>query len=142
MRLATCFTSLTPENIDVLTMEFRDHQSASDSQLPSYEPSHDAVIDNFWAAMADVRAAVDMECFYFSLLSQFAKCILVLLHSNADPESLLSMLRAVVTEQQKHPDPSTVNALLSAEINNDRVMLSQQGPCHWRVSYNCKNCFS
>ena len=69
--------------------------------------------------MAEIKAVTDSSTFRFGNLSTLAKHLLVLPHSNADPERLFSMVRKIDTEQRKRLDSSTVNALLSAKINND-----------------------
>ena len=76
------FTSLETDEIDYLAMEFHDYHAASDSVLPAFDHREYATIDHFWAAMADVRLVTDEESSRFGL----AKVVLILPHSNADPE--------------------------------------------------------
>ena len=71
--------------------------------------------------MAEQKAITDSASLRFGTLSQLAKMLLVLPHSNADPERLFSMVRKIETEQRKRLDPSTVCDLLSTKINNDTV---------------------
>ena len=54
------------------------------------------------------------------MLSKLAKVLLVLPHSNADPERLFSMVRKIETELRGNLDPSTVCDLLSVKVNNDQ----------------------
>ena len=91
-------------------------------QLPTFTPSEDAAVDHFWASMAELKATciTDLECLSFGFLSQLARTLLVLPHSNADPERFFSMVRKVETEHRRHLDPSTVCDLLSAKVNNDK----------------------
>ena len=70
--------------------------------------------------MADVCTATDLDTFHFSMLSKLAKVLLVLPHSNADPERLFSMVRKIETELRGNLDPSTVCDLLSVKVNNDQ----------------------
>ena len=62
-------------------------------------------IDHFWAAMAKLPSVMDVEVHHFGVLSSLAKILLVLPHSNADPERLFSE-----TEQWQQSD------LLSVKI--------------------------
>ena len=53
------------------------------------------------------------------MLSKLAKVLLVLPHSNADPEKLFSMGKKIQTELKGNLDPTTFCDLLSVKINND-----------------------
>ena len=68
--------------------------------------------------MAEQKAITDSASLRFGTLAQLAKTLLVLPHSNADPERLFSMVRKIETEQRKRLDPSTVCDLLSTKIND------------------------
>lgn len=70
-------------------------------------------MDHFWAAMAEVRTVTDQDNFRFGMLSKLAKVLLVLPHSNVDPERLFSMVRKIDTELRQNLDPSTICDLLS-----------------------------
>lgn len=118
MELAARFTSFSMEEIDTLTMEFLDYRAASDDQLPTFDPHECAAIDHFWAAMAELYAVTDLDTLRFGVLSKLAK-VLLLPHSNADPERLFSMVRKIETELRQNLDPSTVCDLLSVKVNND-----------------------
>ena len=63
--------------------------------------------------MSKVKLVTDINTSRFGTLAQLAKILLVLPHSNADPERLFSMVRKIETEQRKHLDPSTDRDLLS-----------------------------
>ena len=115
--LATHFTHFTTDEIDTVAMEFRDYQAASDTDLPEFDPREYAGIDHFWAAMADVRSVADLHSFHFGVLSSLAKILLVLPHSNTDPEILFSMVRKIQTEQRKQ-NSSTLCDLLCVKVNN------------------------
>lgn len=120
-QLATRFTSFTSDEIDSLCMEFRDFRATSNTHLPTFDPKNDnAAVDHFWAAMSDVRSVADSEMYRFQYLSQLAKTLLVLPHSNADPERLFSMVRKVETEERRNLDATTVQDLLAVKINNDK----------------------
>ena len=65
--------------------------------------------------MAKLPSVMDMEVHHFGILSNLAKIFLVLPHSNADPERLISMVRKIETEQRWQLDTSTVSDLLSVQ---------------------------
>ena len=107
-------------------MKFRDFRASLDADLPEYDPQISSGVDRFWSAMAEVRSVTDSETFRYSVLSKLAKILLILPHSNADPERLFSMVRKIETDQRKQLDPSTVCDLLSVKINNDNPCYSNQ----------------
>ena len=111
-------TSFTDDEHDNLSMEFRDFRSCSDSELPQFHSTNYAAIEHYRDAMSKVKLVTDINTSRFGTLAQFAKILLVLPHSNADPERLFSMVRKIETEQRKHLDPSTVRDLLSIKLNN------------------------
>ena len=117
--LARRFTAFTMDELDTLTAEFQDYRACSDSQLPKYDPKEDTV-DYFWSALGKVKSVTDHESLRFSLLSQLAKRLMILPHSNADPERLFSMVRNIVTDHRRRLDPSTICDLLSAKVNNSK----------------------
>ena len=120
VQLANRFGSFSPDELDTLNMQFRDYRAAPLDQLPTYDPCEAAgAIDHFWAAMAEVKSVTNLEVYRFGTLSSFAQVLLVLPHSNADPERLFSMVRKIETEARGNLDPSTVCDLLSVKINND-----------------------
>ena len=55
---------------------------------------------------------------YFNL-ARLAKIILVLPHSNADPERLFSMLGKIETQSRSQLSPSTASDLLTVKVNHD-----------------------
>ena len=112
--LASRFTSFTEDELDNLSMEFRDFRSSSDSDLPEFNPKEHAAIEHFWDAMSKVKLVNESK---FETLAALAKVLLILPHSNADPERLFSMVRKIETEQRKNLDPSTVCDLLSVKLN-------------------------
>ena len=118
-QLVTRLTSITSDEIDSLSMEFRDFRATSDTHLPTFDPKNDnAAIDHYWAAMSEVRSVTDSEIYRFQYLSQLAKTLLVLPHSNADPERLFSMVRKIETEERRNLNPTTVCDLRSIMINS------------------------
>ena len=81
-------------------MELRDYRSTPSDQLPVFDAEESGAIEHFWAAMAKVHSIIDLEVFRFSALFKFAQILLVLPHSNADPECLFSMVRKIETEER------------------------------------------
>jgi hypothetical protein len=126
IQLANRFTIFTADEIDDLVTEFRDYRAISDSDLPSLGTNEHAALDHFWAAVAEVKSITDSETYHFGFLAQLAKTLLVLPHSNADPERLFSMVRKIETDQRKHLDVSTLCDLLSVKINNDNPCYDKQ----------------
>ena len=121
--LANRFTEFTADEIDDLVTEFRDYRAALDSELPEVSADAHAALDHFWAAAAEVRSVTDSETYRFGTLAQLAKILLVLPHSNADPERLV---RKIETDQRKLLDVSTLCDLLSVKINNDNPCYDNQ----------------
>ena len=119
IRLANRFTTFTADKINDLVTEFRDYRAISDSDLPGLGINEHTALDHFWAAVAEIQSVADSEMHRFGLLAHLAKILLVLPHSNADPERLFSMVRKIETDQRKHLDVSTLCDLLSVKINND-----------------------
>ena len=117
--LANRFMSFSQDDMDSLTMEYLDYRSCTDDELPSFIPQSDAAIDHFWADIGDMKTVKDLETLRFEKLSLLAKALLVLPHSNADPERLFSMVRKIYTELRRQMDPSTLSSLLSVKVNND-----------------------
>ena len=88
--LASSFTSFSTDEIDALMMEFRDYHVAPDRQLPAFvsgpsdvteSESISGTLDNFWAAMGELRSITDSTLLRFGTLSHLAKIMLVLPHS-------------------------------------------------------------
>ena len=77
-----------------------------------------AALDHFWAAVAEIHSVTDIETYRFGLLARLAKTLLVLPHSNADPERLFSMVWKIETDQQKYLEISTLCDLLSVKIQS------------------------
>ena len=121
INLASCFSSLSTDETDSLIMEFRDYRVAPDDQLPVFVSSDTAAVEHFWVAMGKLTCVTDVTLLQFGTLVKIAKILLVLPHSNADPERLFSKVRKIETEQRKSLDPSTVCDLLSTKINNDHA---------------------
>ena len=117
--LANRFMSFSQDDMDSLTMEYLDYRSCTDDELPTFVPRSDTAVDHFWADIGDMKTVADLETLRFEKLSLLAKALLVLPHSNADPERLFSMVRKVYTELRRQMDPSTLSSLLSVKVNND-----------------------
>ena len=81
--------------MDTITIKFQDFQAFPDSQLPTFSPSKEnsKATDYFWASMSEVKCVSDHESHRFDVLSQLAKRVLILPHSNADTERLFSTVR-------------------------------------------------
>ena len=126
IQLASRFTSFSPDEMDSLCLEFRDYRASAWDQLPSFDPKEVRAIDHFWAAMAKVHSIMNSELCRFSVLAKLAQVLLVLPHSNADPERLFSMVRKIETEERRQLDVSTVCDLLSVKINNDNPCYSNK----------------
>ena len=120
IQLANRFTSFSSDEIDILDMEFRDYRASPLEELPGFNIEETRAIDHFWRAMANVTSITNLEVYRFGTLSSFAQILLILPHSNADPERLFSMVRKIETEERRQLDPSTVCDLLSVKINNDQ----------------------
>ena len=76
----------------------------------------DAAIDHFLADVGYVRTVTDLETLRFGKLAQLSKALLVLLHSNADPERLFSMVEKIYTELRRHMDPTTLSGSLFVKL--------------------------
>ena len=74
----------------------------------------------------------DFETLRFGKLAQLSKALLVLPHSNADPERLFSMVRKIYTELRRHMDPTTLSDSLSVKLNNDN-------PCYLNETLMSEN---
>jgi hypothetical protein len=116
--LANRFTSFGQDDMDSLTMDYLDYHSCTEDELPVFDPRSDAAIDHFWADIGDMKTVANLETLRFGKLSQLAKVLLVLPHSNADPERLFSMVRKIYTELRRQMDPSTLSSLLSVKVNH------------------------
>ena len=124
--LANRFTEFTTDEIDDLVTEFRDYRAALDIELPEVSADMPAALDYFWAAVAEVHSVTDSETCRFGTLARLAKILLVLPHSNADPERLFSKVRKIETDQRKLLDVSTLCDLLSVKLNNDNPCYDNQ----------------
>lgn len=115
-------TSNSEEN-DAIVEEFRAFSVAPDHQLPVYDSKADDGLDKFWLAMSmQKKVSADLElpsAFAYSNLARLAKILLVLPHSNADPERLFSMLGKIETQSQSQLNSSTTCDLLTVKMNHD-----------------------
>ena len=125
--LANRFMSFSQDYMDSLTMEYLDYRSCTDDELPIFNPQSDAAIDHFWADIGDINIVTDLEHLRFEKLSQLAKALLVLPHSNAEPERVFSIVRNIYTELRRQMDPSILSSLLSVKVNsNNACYLNQE----------------
>ena len=75
---------------------------------------------------AEVSSVANLETYHFPFLPRLAQVLLVLPHSNADPECLFGMVRKFETEERHQLGPSTICDLLSVKLNNDKPCYSNQ----------------
>lgn len=97
IQLANRFTSLSPDEMDTLGMEFYDYRASPLDHLPTFDGKEAGAVDQFWAAMGKVKSVINSDVLRFGVLAQFAQILLVLPHSNADPKRLFSMVRQIET---------------------------------------------
>ena len=123
IRLCNRFMTDVPEEIDAVVEEYRAFCVAPDDQLPFYHSKADNALDKFWSAISVQKTvACDTELkssFAYANLAHLAKILLVLPHSNADPERLLSMLGKIETQSRSLLSPSTTCDLLTVKLNHD-----------------------
>ena len=118
-RLARRFLTEDPDEIDGIVAEFLSFQVAPDHQLPSFDHTADAAIDHFWSQMARQKAIGDLSSLAYPTLSELAKTLLVLPHSNVDPERLFSMVGKIETQSRSQLSSSTTCDLLTVKMNHD-----------------------
>ena len=116
LRLCQRFEKRTPQELDDILWELNDYRVMPENQLPIYE---DGDLDQFWFSMGQMQKPGDTSLKRFGNLAGLCKTLLVLPHSNADPERLFSMVRKIDTEQRGSLSPSTVQDLLSVKMNTD-----------------------
>ena len=63
IQLATRFIYFFSDDLDCLSMEFRDFRSTSMDQIPAYDSHESGAIDHFWASMAEVCSVSDLETY-------------------------------------------------------------------------------
>ena len=76
IQLESPFTSFSVDEMDSLSIEFRDFRSATNCLLPSFNASDGSAIDSFWAAIASIRSVTNLESFHFDYLSKLAQTFL------------------------------------------------------------------
>ena len=118
-RLARRFLTEDPDEIDGIVAEFLSFQVAPDHQLPSFDHTADVAIDHFWSQMARQKAIGDLSSLAYPTLSELAKTLLVLPHSNVDPERLFSMVGKIETQSRSQLSSSTTCDLLTVKMNHD-----------------------
>ena len=115
------------EEIDLIVEEFLTYKVAPDNQLPLYDPNAETAIDHFWSLMGRFKVVtstlVSDSSLAYSNLTHLLKILLVLPHSNADPERLFSLVGNIETESRSLLNPSTKADLLNVKMNHD-------GPCY------------
>ena len=122
------FMTTNSEQIDAVVGEYRDFCVAPDHQLPSYDPKSANGLDHFWSAMSSQKTvASNLELpisFAYSNLARLAKILLVLPHSNVEPERLSRMVENIETQSRSLLSSSTTCDLLTVKMNHD-------APCFW-----------
>ena len=118
VRLCKRFMSEDPSRIDEVVQQFLTFRVTPDHQLPQLDFSKEAAIDHFWEAMSNVHAVTDLSTLSFEELAKLAKVLLVLPHSNVDPERVFSMVSKVETKSRSQLNPSTTIDLLTVKMNH------------------------
>ena len=77
-------------------------------------------LDHFWSAMSTVASNLELpSSFAYSNLARLAKILLVLPHSNVEPERLFSMVGKIETQSRSLLSSSTTCDLLTVKMNHD-----------------------
>ena len=126
IRLCKRFHKCMPEELDNILSEFNDYCVMPQQQLPSVNCEEEGALDQFWFSMGQILKSGDYSQKRFHNLSKLCKILLVLPHSNADPERLFSMVQKVETEQRSSLKPSTVQDLVSVKMNIDSPCFERQ----------------
>ena len=126
IRLCKRFHKRTPEELDNILQELNDYCVMPEQQLPTVNCDEEGVLDQFWLSMSHIPKPGDSSQKRFSSLAQLCKILVVLPHSNADPERLLSMVQKVETEQRGSLKPSTIQDLISVKMNTDPPCFERQ----------------
>ena len=124
-RFNKCVTM--PEEMDDIVSEFNDYRVMPERQLPPVNCDEDGALDHFWFSMSRILKPGDTSQKRFSKLAQLCKILLVLPHSNADPERLFSMVNKVETDQRGSLKASTVTDLISVKMNTDSACYDSGG---------------
>ena len=85
------------------------------NQLPATNSDDDGALDQFWFLMGCISKPGNASRKRFEQLAKLCKILLVLPHSNADPERLFSMVQKVETEQRASMKSSTVRLCRQCE---------------------------
>ena len=121
IRLCNRFNKRTPEELDDVLSELNDYRVVPENQLPPVNCDEAGALEHFWFLISCILKPGDSSQKRFINLSQLCKILLVLPHSNADPERLFSMVQKIETDQRGSLKPSTVQDLISVKMNTDRV---------------------
>ena len=135
VRLCRRFLTDNSEDIDAVSEEFRAFLVAPNERLPSYDSAAENALDRFWSEMEKQKTITtcgltdDVDptsSLAYSNLARLAKVVLVLPHSNADPERLFSMVGKIETQSRSRLTPSTTCDLLTVKMNHDSACYSSQ----------------
>ena len=125
LRLCERFEKRTPQELDDIICELNDYRVMPENQLPVVDDDG-GNLDLFWFLMGKIQKPGDVSQKHFGNLGGLCKTLLVLPHSNADPERLFSIVRKIDTEQRRSLSPSTIQDLLAIKLNNDPSCFEQQ----------------
>ena len=132
VQLCNRFMTTNSEQIDAVVGEYRAFCVAPDHQLPSYDPKSANGLDHFWSAMSSQKTvASNLELpssFAYSNLARLAKILLVLPHSNVEPERLFSMVGKIETQSRSLLSSSTTCDLLTVKMNHDAPCFFKSRP--------------
>ena len=126
VRLANRFENCTHEELDDLVSEVNDYRLMPNNQLPAANSDDDGALDQFWFLMGCISKPGDSSRKRFERLTKLCKILLVLSHSNADPERLFSMVQKVETEQRASMKSSTVRDVISVKMNSDSTCFNSR----------------
>ena len=99
VRLANRFENCTHEELNDLVSEVNDYRLKPNNQLPAANRDDGGALDQFWFLMGCISKPGDSSRKIFEQLAKLCKILLVLSHSNADPERLFSMVQKVETAE-------------------------------------------
>ena len=103
------------EDTDDLVEEATDYCLAPKSELPKFKEGDRT--DVYWLSVFKLKTGTGK--FRFSLLGEVMKPLISIPNSNADSESVFSMVRKIHTDFRSELDHDTLCSLLSSKINLD-----------------------
>ena len=96
----------------IILSEFREFRAIPDECLPTLDfPTTDSSgIESFWMAMSEITLS-DQTIYRFGNLNKLCKILLVLIHGNADPERLFSMISNTAFTQELESCPAQIGVV-------------------------------